>query len=107
MGPLDGLGVDVRAGDLVELAGEVDAGSSVQIALRQATNSSARAPRRSNGAPAASYSCFDQPSPRPRSRRPPDTASRVAVCLASRIGENHGMFRTATPSRIRLVWAAR
>ncbi len=68
--------------------------------------SSARAPRRAIGAPAASNSSGIQPMPSPRSCRPPDRTSTVAACLASTEGDTYGKFSTATPSRIRDVQAA-
>ena len=69
-------------------------------------NSSARAPRRAIGTPDAANSSFRQPSPSPRSSRPLERMSTVVACLATRAGEANGMFSSATPSRIRDVWAA-
>src|SRR5262245_32774894 len=41
--------------------------------------------------------------PSPTSRRPPQTASRVASCLAISAGEKKRMFSAETPSRMRVV----
>ncbi len=64
-----------------------------------ATYSSLRAPRRSQGTPSASNSSCSQPTPRPNSKRPPDSWSRVASSFASTKGLRWGTIRMQVPKR--------
>lgn len=65
-----------------------------------------RAPRRSNGTPAAAYSWGSQPIPSPTVSRPPDSRSRDVIDLASSAGAVNGAQTVAVPSPIRSVWPA-
>ena len=65
-----------------------------------------RAPRRSNGTPAAAYSCGSQPIPSPTVSRPPDSRSKDVIDLASSAGAVNSAQTVAVPSRIRSVWPA-
>ena len=65
-----------------------------------------RSPRRSNGTPAAAYSCGIQPIPSPTVSRPPETTSSDVSVFASSAGAVNGAQMVAVPSRIRSVTAA-
>ena len=70
-----------------------------------ATYSSVRAPRRSHGIPRASNSSRSQPTPMPRSTRPPVRASMVPSCLARTTGLRSGRMRIPVARRMVDVWA--
>ena len=70
-----------------------------------ATYSSVRAPRRSHGIPRASNSSRSQPTPMPRSIRPPVRASMVPSCLARTTGLRSGRMRIPVARRMVEVWA--
>ena len=63
-------------------------------------------PRFSNGTPTASNSRLYQPDAIPMSRRPFDSRSMLASCLASTTGLRSGSTRMPVPSLIFLVRAA-
>ena len=64
---------------------------------------SSRRPRWSKSRPAASYSSRCQPTPTPRSRRPPESTSRVDVILARTAGRRNAATRMLVPRRTRDV----
>ena len=77
--------------------------SPVQAAVMASMYSSARAPRRSNGTPSASNSSSSQPTPMPRSSRPPDRWSSDDACLAKYSALAWVTMLTPVPSRRRSV----
>ena len=82
---LRGLRPDFRFGDVIELAFKFHRISRPD-GDQGFEHSSTRAPRRSKGAPTASNSSRDQPTPQQISSRPSDNTSRVARRRASWIG---------------------
>ena len=81
-------------------------GSVVQQARITSIASSIRAPRRRNGTPSDSYSPSCQPIPSPSLRRPPESTSISAACLATSTGSRCVSTSTFGCSATRLVWAA-
>ena len=65
-----------------------------------------RCPAGSNPIPAASYSGWYQPAPRPSSNRPPDTRCRLAASCATIAGWRKSLESTIVPTRRRVVTAA-
>src|SRR5262249_34051635 len=72
-----------------------------------ASVSSVIAPRRFGSRPRARNSASIQPVPIPSRTRPPDRSCRVATHLAVRNAGRKGRFRTAVPSPMRWVTAAK
>lgn len=92
---------------MVVISPSYDTGSGPQTAAQTSRISSRTLPRLSKGAtPAAAYSSWDQPVPRPATTRPPLAASSVASERASWKGTCSGATRTLVPSRARPVDAA-
>ena len=59
--------------------------------------------RRGKSAPSTSASPCSHPAPMPNTNRPPDTRSRVATSLASRMGLRSGTRQMPVPRRTDLV----
>src|SRR5712691_10352344 len=65
-----------------------------------------RCPGGSNGMPAASYSGWYHPAPRPSSKRPPDRWCRLAASWATIAGCRKSLHSTIVPTSSRSVTAA-
>ena len=77
----------------------------VHAAISNSMISSVRVPRSDFGTPITANSSSRYPGARPRSSRPPDTASITAASSASRSGWYSGVSSTDVPIRIRVLAA--
>jgi hypothetical protein len=116
VGALDGLGVAERPGEVVVGAVEVERFSSVhsrRITVHASARLATACAESWKGRPCASYSrrarggSGREPTPMPKSSRPPETMSTVVAILASIAGGRKRLLVTITPSRSRRVCAAR
>lgn len=76
------------------------------IRIASSSDSSASRPDRT-GPPMAPIPSQKAPAPRPSSKRPPESTSSEAACLAIMAGPRSGRFATSGKKRIRSVRASR
>ena len=100
-----GLGYDRTLGKLQNSPLNSDS-SSVHSIFMTFRYSRVRWARRSQGTPSAVNSSASQPTPTPKSKRPPDSLSRLATSLAVTSGLRSGTRQMPVPSRRVLVCAA-
>ena len=84
----------------VDVASVNEATSRSRAPRIASIDSSIRRPRFVNSIPTAAYSSGSSPTPMPRSRRPPASASSVAALLASTAGWCSGTITTFVPRLI-------